>query len=233
MNKLVIGFLFITTSCNQNTVENKAVPQKDITNKVDSVDKSEEILNNKRPEAFSESIQTIPVELKSFMLPGYNLIRLSSGDANLDGSTDWIMVFEKYIKTAEDEQEDRPMLLLIAQSDKTFKLDYRNDKAVNCLSCGGIFGDPFINIIIKKGYFSIEHGQAGGSQHWNQITTFKYDRGKENWFLYKDHFISYKLNDSVDENAEALVIDVDKLKTVKDFGVVPFSAFNIYNERGY
>ena len=128
--------------------------------------------------------------------------------------------------------EKRPLLLLLGQVDSSYKLACRNDNAVYCIDCGGVFGDPFTGTTIKNGYFSIEHGIAGG-QHWEQVTTFKYDRAKGNWFLYKDHFISYKLNDSRDENAEALVKETDKLKTVRNFGTVPFEKFNIYSENGW
>jgi hypothetical protein len=36
------------------------------------------------------------------------------------------------------------------------------------------------------------------------------------------------MNDSQDPNAEALVLDVQKQKTVKDFGIISFDNFDIY-----
>lgn len=123
-------------------------------------------------------------------------------------------------------------MLLLGQSDNSFKLAWRNDNVVYCIDFGGVFGDPFTGTTIKNGYFSIEHGIAGG-QHWEQVITFKYDRLKNNWFLYKDHYVSCKLKESNNPNAEALVLDVDKTKTSNEFGVIPFEKFNIYNEEGY
>ena len=68
-----------------------------------------------------------------------------------------------------------------------------------------------------------------GGQHWHQLLTFKYDRLKKNWFLHKDQYISYKLNESDDPDAEALVLDIDKMETSKDVGIISFDKFNIYN----
>ena len=128
---------------------------------------------------------------------------------------------------AEGKPDKRPLLLLLRQSDGSYKLAIRNDNAVECIDCGGIFGDPFVRTTIKNGYFSIEHGITGG-QHWEKITTFKFSRKKGSWFLYQDHFISYKFNDSKDPDAEALVKDIDEVKTVRDFGVVSFDRFDTY-----
>ena len=132
---------------------------------------------------------------------------------------------------ANDKPDKRPLLLLLGQSDNSFKLAFRNDNAVYCIDCGGVFGDPFTGTTIKNGYFSIEHGIAG-RQHWEQVITFKYDKSRRNWYLYKDHYVSYKMNDSNDENAEALVKDVDKMETEKNYGKISFDQFNIYNEDG-
>lgn len=49
--------------------------------------------------------------------------------------------------------------------------------------------------------------------------------------MYKEHFVSYKMNDSNTENAEALIKDSDILKTQKDFGDILLSEFNIYNKK--
>jgi hypothetical protein len=116
----------------------------------------------------------------------------------------------------------------LGQADHSYQLAIRNDNAAYCIDCGGAFGNPSTGNTIKKGFFSIEHGIAGG-QHWEHVTTFKFDKAKNKWFLYKDHFISYKLNKSDDPDAEAMVKETDRLKTVKDFGIISFDTFNIDN----
>ena len=63
------------------------------------------------------------------------------------------------------------------------------------------------------------------------MTTFKFNKTKGNWFLYKDHFKSYKFND--DHNGNALVKERDKLETEKNFGIVSLDKFNIYSAKGH
>ena len=168
-----------------------------------------------------------------FIPENYAVLDTTSGDLNLDQYMDMIVVLKKKgedtISNAVEHPEKRPLLILLGQADNIYKLVAHNDNAVYCVDCGGMMRDPFMQIVIKNGYFSIEHGIAEG-QHWEQIITFKYDKIKDNWFLYKNHFVSYKLNDSNDENAEALVKDVDKLETERDFGTIPFDKFDIYEK---
>jgi len=239
MNRLLIlGLLLTLISCGQKTSNNNVDQKKDtLTPKIDDKSQPTRSTNDTRKhETFNENINAIPETLKAFIQTGYSVINISTGDANLDGFTDNILVLRKNTEETtsnygEDKPDKRPLLLLLGQSDNSFKLAYRNDNAVYCIDCGGVFGDPFTGTEIKNGYFSIEHGIAGG-RHWEQVITFKYDKSKSNWYLYKDHYVSYKMNDSNDENAEALVKDVDKMATEKDFGKISFDNFNIYNEDG-
>lgn len=191
----------------------------------------------KKHETFNKTVQNIDKNLLTFIPKEYSAIALKKGDLNLDKFDDCILVLSKSTEETtsnynEGKPDKRPLLLLLGQNDGSYKLGYKNENATYCIDCGGVFGDPFIGITIKNGYFSIEHGISGG-HHWEEIFTFKFNKAKNNWYLYKDHFINYILNPSSDPNAEALIADVDKLKTVKDFGEVSFQNFNIYSEKGY
>ena len=226
-------------SCGQNSVDNKTQQQKDTTSiKIEQQKQDTNMLTNiEKHQTLNETIDTWPEVLKFFIPSGYSAISVSAGDANLDGVTDRILVLRKNTEEttsnyAENKPDKRSFLLLLGQPDSTYQLAVKNDNAVYCIDCGGVFGDPFTGTTIKNGYFSIEHGIAGG-QHWEQVTTFKFDKAKGNWFLYKDHFVSYKFNDSDDENADALVKETDKLETVKNFGIIPFDKFNIYSDSGH
>lgn len=235
---ITFGFLLTFISCGRKTNTDNIVQTKDtITFK--SIRESESATSAKetsKHETFNETIDSIPEALTEFIPAGYSVINISTGDANLDDITDTILVLRKNTEEttsndAEGKPDKRPLLLLLGQPDKSYRLALRNDNAVYCIDCGGAFGDPFTGTTIKNGYFSIEHGIAGG-QHWEQVITFKYNKSMNDWYLYKDHYISYKINDSNDENAEALIMDVDKMKTEKDFGKIAFVNFNIYNEDG-
>lgn len=191
----------------------------------------------KKHDTFNKKINSSNEKLKSFIPKGYEAIAEKKGNLNLDKTEDCILVIRKTTEeTTSNMDEGKPdkriVLLLLGQKDGSYKLAYKNQNVADCKDCGGVFGDPFSGISIKNGYFSIEHKIAGG-HHWEQIITFKFNKTKNNWYLYKDHFINYVLNTSNDPNAEALIADVDKLKTVKDFGEISFQNFNIYSKKGY
>ena len=191
----------------------------------------------KKHVTFNKKINSSNEKLKSFIPKGYEAIAEKKGNLNLDKTEDCILVLRKVTEeTTSNMDEGKPdkriVLLLLGQKDGSYKLAYKNQNVADCIDCGGVFGDPFSGISIKNGYFSIEHKIAGG-HHWEQIITFKFNKTKNNWYLYKDHFINYVLNTSNDPNAEALIADVDKLKTVKDFGEISFQNFNIYSKKGY
>ncbi|MCZ4224824.1 hypothetical protein [Pedobacter rhodius] len=167
----------------------------------------------------------VPANLKNFIPKDYDVLDLTRGDLNRDAYPDAIMVLYKKgeEKTSDviSHPEKRPLLLLIGQADKTYKLATQNDNAVYCVDCGGQMGDPFTGITIKNGYFSVEH-YGGSGWRWTRIITFKYAAQEKNWFLYKDggehfHAISH----------EEVKTDV---KTVKNFGKVPFVKFDIYKK---
>jgi hypothetical protein len=230
---LLASLLFF--SCNQ-TAKEKVIDTSE--NNDDSIQAEESAIDSiKKHQTFNDSIDSLDQELKAFVPKDYSIISIESGNLNLDEYTDAILVLRKTSEAstsnfAENKPDKRPLLILLGQKDGTYKLAYQNNNAVYCIDCGGLFGDPFTGITIKNGYFSIEHGVSGG-HHWEHITTFKYNKAKTDWFLYKDHSINYKFNDNAKENAEALVVDYEKLKTVKDFGEITFLKFNIYSNKSY
>lgn len=157
---------------------------------------------------------------QKFILPGYELMDTLSGDLNLDGKNDLLIVLrlkneEKMGDTAQTDLP-RPLLLLINQKDGSYKQMGRNDHAVLCSKCGGVFGDPYNGLAIKNGYFSVQH-YGGSNWRWTDIVTFKYDKLKKKWFLHKWGGDSYHTSDPDKVKTE--------VKTVKQFGVVEFDRF--------
>ncbi len=233
---IVSIFIAFVISCNRksnNHLNNKVKHENQSSSSKIDTSKIKEV---KKHDSSNEKIDTISDVLKQFIPKNYSVINISSGDANLDGLIDKILVLRKNTEETtsnfyEEKPDKRPLLLLLGQANNSYKLAFRNDNAVYCIDCGGAFGDPFTGTTIKKGYFSIEHGIVGGF-HWENVTTFKYNKLMKGWDLYKDHYISYKFNDNNDENAEALVVDFDKMETEKDFGRITFDNFNIYNKDG-
>lgn len=159
-----------------------------------------------------------------FMLPNHVLLDSMSGDLNHDGIDDMILILKRKdeeIRAFEHHEDDlRPLLLLLGNTDGSYVLAARNDNTVLCYSCGGALGDPYTGIAIKNGYFSLEH-YGGSSNRWTRIITYKYDKTKGHWFLHKDgaEFMGTHDLDYYEED----------IKTTKDFGVVRFENFDINN----
>jgi hypothetical protein len=82
-------------------------------------------------------------------------------------------------------------------------------------------GDPFMQVVIKKGYFSIEH-YGGSSWRWTRIITFKYSPDDNYWFLYKDGGEYFHAAEHEKKTKKVL--------TSKDFGKVRFDEFDIYKD---
>lgn len=181
--------------------------------------------------SFSDSIHqedevVVPAAIKKYIPAGFEALNVTKGDLNRDAYADIILVLKKKgeEKTSDvnDHPEKRPLLILLGQADKSFKLAAKSSNAVYCVDCGGMMGDPFTGISIKNGYFSVEH--YGGSGHrWTRIVTFKYAPQEKNWFLFKDG--GERFHVSAPEEVK------EEVKTAKDFGKVAFQTFDIYKEK--
>lgn len=179
----------------------------------------------KTPTIKSETLAELPDDLKEFVPPGYSFLGGEKGNLNLDKFPDVVLVLKKDNETetsdVTENPEKRPLLVLLGQADKTYKLAARNDNTVYCVDCGGAFGDPFDGISITNGNFSINH-YGGSSWRWSRIVTYKYSPADKNWFLFRDGGDSFHASEP--DKVKTTV------KTVKNFGKVPFEKFDIYKE---
>ncbi|WP_345953957.1 hypothetical protein [Mucilaginibacter sp. PAMB04168] len=154
------------------------------------------------------------------------MLDITKGDLNRDTYPDAIMILckkdERETSDVINHPEKRPLLVLLGEANKTYKLAARSNNAVYCVDCGGQMGDPFTGVTIKNGYFSVEH-YGGSGWRWTRIITFKYATAEKNWFLYKDG--GERFHATSREEVKTPV------KTVKDFGKVPFIKFDIYKEK--
>lgn len=136
-------------------------------------------------------------KLNQFIPADYKVLESSKCDLNLDGITDYIVVLKH--KNEENETErNRPLLIIEGRKNGLLKLVSSNNNVVLCKSCGGVFGDPYSGITVKKNYFSIEH-YGGSNWRWTRIITFKYHLKLKKYLLHKDTGISYHMSD-VDKN---------------------------------
>ncbi|MBU8892163.1 MAG: hypothetical protein KOO66_05255 [Bacteroidales bacterium] len=150
----------------------------------------------------------------------YAILDSAYGNLNRDEYPDLLIVFKKNneseISDVIDNVVDRPLLIYLGKPDGKFSFVARNDKAVLCYDCGGIWGDPYEGLAIKNGYFTIEH-YGGSAWRWSRYITFKYSEKDSKWYLHKDGGDSYHNSDP--ENVET------NIKTVDDFGIIEFEVF--------
>ena len=134
-----------------------------------------------------ESDLKIPAEVAPFIERGTKAIRLETADLNGDGRSDFVLVLEKS-KTKRDKDgfplDQRPLLILIRQPDKSLKLAGRNEKVVFCATCGGVFGDPFAGIKTGRNTFTVEL-YGGSNWRWTEDYTFNYSRLDRTWQLVR------------------------------------------------
>lgn len=228
---ILIGLSFIVTSCGQNNQPTAAKATNDSPAALPktaiagtTVKPSNTSLAIKH-EAYNQDIKNLSPSLAQFVPDGYTPLDTTSGDLNLDQYPDMIMVLKKNgedtTSDVVEHPEKRPLLILTGQAGNTYRLAARNDNAVYCIDCGGTMGDPFTEVVIRKGYFSIEH-YGGSGWRWTRTITFKYSPADNYWYLHKDGGDSFHA-------AEPEKVTT-KVKTTKDFGKVPFDRFDIYKE---
>lgn len=147
------------------------------------------------------------------------------GDLNRDTFPDLVMVWrqakEPNLSELSDDPVLRPLLLYTGQPDGTLKLAARNDRVVLCYACGGMMGDPYMQTVIKNGYFTIEH-YGGSGWRWTRLITFRYSVKDTTWYLHKDGGDSFHTGDP--DNVGTTV------RTTRDFGTISFETFDSFSE---
>jgi len=146
---------------------------------------------------------------------GYEILDTVTGDLNRDKYRDLLVVLKLSIEENNSEAT-RPLLIYLGQKSGVLKLIARNDNVVLCRNCGGIYGDPYSRMVIKNGYFTIEH-YGGSNWRWTRYITFKYSSKDSKWYLHKDGGDSYHISDPNTVKTE--------VKTTKDFGTIEFDNF--------
>ena len=228
----LLGIVFVIASCGQvneravvkatndsTVVSTNSTTPTSVANSTDTSDVK------MKHQAYNEDIKDLPPSLAQYVPEGYTALHTTSGHLDLDQYDDMIMVLKKNGEDTSsnvvDHPEKRPLFILLGQSDNTYRLAARNDNAVYCIDCGGMMGDPFMQVVIKNGYFSIEH-YGGSAWRWTRTITFKYSRDDKYWYLHKDGGESFHASEPGKMTA--------KVRTIKEFGKVPFDKFDIYKE---
>lgn len=150
-----------------------------------------------------------------FTPEGYVLFKTYKGDLNRDEYEDMVAVFNAV--DSNDEMLNRAVMLLTSNADGQLTMAALNKEGAYCRECGGVMGDPFVEVVIKNGYFTIEHF-GGSREKWTDDPTFKYNEEDGKWYLHRH---SKQVHDGLDPEGGSS----STMLTTKDFGVVSFEDF--------
>lgn len=150
----------------------------------------------------------LPIELKPFISKDYHAIFVGSEDLNGDGEKDYLLVIENSsppTSAMEDGQpSDRTLLIVTRQPDGTLKQAVRNDRLVYCRQCGGMMGDPFMGVTLKKNRFTVNH-YGGSAWRWTSNYTFAWSRLDKAWQLVAYDADSFHASDPENVKSEHCV----------------------------
>lgn len=175
------------------------------------------------------SAEELPSSILEKIPDGYSVLRYESGELDDDRLADYLVVLHKPEEATPTEQRAplRPLLLFTQRADGSYDLRKRNDHVVFRIDAGSQcdpFGDDARRLAIKNRYFTIENGVACG-QHWTDFITFRYDKAMQDWVFHKRIVENWKLNDSQDPEADALVRDVHEVTSGKREAPIRFEDY--------
>lgn len=151
-------------------------------------------------------LSKIPVKGSSIaaLIPsGYDTLQTSTGDLNKDNVDDLVLVLrpiaEDTVEPGLDDSLPARLVSIYFKKGEQYELAGRSDGAILCKTCGGVFGDPFALIAIKKGVIVIDH-YGGSNWRWAYTNRFRYQ--DNDFYLIGSTELSYfsaerckKLND--------------------------------------
>lgn len=183
-------------------------------------------VNNQTSNAIgSDTPLILHEEIMRYIPDSMEILDTSSGNLNLDAKDDLIVILKT--KNEQDREDvydnpNRPLLIFIKLVDGRYQFKGQNNKLVKCIRCGGSMGDPFVDVVIKNGYFSVEH-YGGSRERWMQTTTFKYNKAEQNWLLHRD---AEEVIDVMSEDSDEPKTISSTMKTAKDFGIIKFQDYS-------
>jgi len=115
----------------------------------------------------------------AFVPAGYDTLAIAKGDLNNDQQEDLALVLKS---KKEDDKDADPnieppgrLLVLLFKTAEGYQTAIKLDSAILCQQCGGVFGDPFADITIRKNVLTINH-YGGSAWRWELTHRFRYQQ---------------------------------------------------------
>ena len=198
MTKYLSIILILLVSCkqangNSDTKNDTIQSSQDVNANVDEKIDYEAIwseANSKIESELSENFEDITKTFGEIIPNGFSVISSSTGDANLDGLTDTILI----IKNDEDVYDFGTLILLLKQNDESYEVALENKN---------IFGGDSNTVKIDNGrIFIFEQYNAGV-----EISLFKFDKSKSNWIFIEKFSSSLEGNGEITKSEEEVTLD--------------------------
>ena len=146
-----------------------------------------------------------------FVLEGHSILSYAKGDINRDGLEDFVLVQkmenEDEIGFYTDFEDTRPLIILLSNDKGELLMKWRNDKIVLCYQCGGVYGDPFNEVLIDEEGLSISH-YGGSAWRWGSDLRFEYNKESDQLLFKSEHGFFYH-NINIDETMEKSTVTAD------------------------
>ncbi len=149
----------------------------------------------------------------------YKILLEKIVDINQDGKMDKILVYGTEWKNQPEPSDFKTYKIVINLSNNNSFRTFTNNKIIEPYYPNNV-ASGFSDVKVKDSYFTIEQANGGGGSIVNSFTTFKYNKQKNEIYLYKYSTITIQQSSGDEETSEL---------TTKNFGIIPFESFDIEN----
>lgn len=122
-----------------------------------------------------------------FAPAGWKIETEAKGDLNGDRLPDAAMIVQEATAT-DGKSRGRAVIVVTAQSDKTWKKAVVVDEIIQCVDCGGNRGD--VGVEIKNGVISISDYSGSSAAYGNQTYRFRFEAATGRFQLVGADFVS-------------------------------------------